>query len=218
MAHGDDDGLILPPRIASSQLVIIPLIHNPEQREKILAYCRALKEKLEAISYHGHPITAKLDEGEERSGDKIWGWIKKGVPLRIEVGARELDQGNLSVTKRTKGHKEIKMQTEEELLRTLTSQLDAVQQELFERAHAFQQRHLIKLDTEEEFYHFFNEKRFPIGFALTHWNGSKAVEEKIKQDLNVTIRCIPFEGAGESGSCPFTKEKSAQRVVFAKAY
>jgi prolyl-tRNA synthetase len=215
MVHGDDDGLVLPPRIASAHIVILPLIHNPEAKEKILSYSHALREKLQKILYHDKNLVVKVDDRDIRSGEKMWGWVKKGVPIRIEVGPRELENNELSIAKRNKGHKDFEKQSEEELLKTITAQLDAIQEALYQKAKAFRDTHIKEIDTKEEFYHFFENER---GFALAHWSGDPAVEEEVQKELSVTIRCIPLEGKKEAGTCPFTGKPSSQRVLFGKSY
>lgn len=215
MVHGDDDGMVLPPRVASAQVVIIPLIHKPESKEQVLSYCRSLREKLQGVSYLGQNVTVELDERDVRSGEKVWSWIKKGVPIRIEVGPRELEENRLSVAKRNKGHKDKEFQSEEELVTTIVDQLEAIQSDLFNKAKAFQQAHLKEIDTKEEFYDFFNKEK---GFVSAHWSGDPEVEEMVQKDLNVTIRCIPMEGKKEEGICPFTGKGSKRRVIFAKSY
>ncbi|MCB1114885.1 MAG: proline--tRNA ligase [Chlamydiia bacterium] len=215
MVHGDDDGLVLPPRIASAQIVILPLIHKPEAKETVLSYCRALQEKLQKIAYHGKPLTAKVDDRDIRSGEKVWGWIKKGVPIRIEVGPRELEEGKLSLAKRNKGHKDFEKISEETLLETITDQLDAIQNDLYQKAKAFQKSRIKEINTKEEFYAFFKNEK---GFASAHWSGDPAVEEMVQKDLSVTIRCIPLDGKKEAGTCPFTGKESPQRVLFGRSY
>ncbi|MCB1071993.1 MAG: proline--tRNA ligase [Chlamydiia bacterium] len=215
MVHGDDDGLVLPPRIASAQIVILPLFHKPEAKEKVFSYCKALQEKLQKISYHEKSLAVHLDDRDIRSGEKVWGWIKKGVPIRIEVGARELEEGVLSIAKRNKGHKDFEKQSEEELLNTIVTQLDAIQEDLYAKAKAFRDSHIKEIDTQEEFYDFFKND---CGFASAHWSGDPAVEEKVQKDLSVTIRCIPLDGKKEEGTCPFTGKPSPQRVIFGKSY
>lgn len=215
MVHGDDDGMILPPRIASAQVVIIPLIHKPESKEKVLSYCRLLKKKLEKIHYCEDSLTIQLDERDIRSGEKVWSWIKKGVPIRIEVGPRELEENQLSIAKRTKGHKDVEKQTEEELLSTIVDQLEAIQNDLYKKAKKFRDGHIKEVNTKEEFYDFFKNE---IGFASAHWSGDPAVEEMVQKDLSVTIRCIPLDQKKEEGICPFTGKKSLQRVLFGKSY
>ncbi|NGX51316.1 MAG: Proline--tRNA ligase [Chlamydiae bacterium] len=215
MVHSDDDGLVLPPRIASAQIVIIPHLNKPESKEEILNYCRTLKEKLQAIPYGAGQLTVQLDERDIRSGEKVWSWIKKGVPMRIEIGPKELAEKRLSIAKRTKAHKDRQSLSEEELLETVVDQLDAIQSDLLQKAKAFQKAHLKEIDTKEEFYRFFKEER---GFASAHWSGDPAVEEMVQRDLNVSIRCIPMDGKKEKGVCPFTGKESRRRVIFAKSY
>ncbi len=215
MVHGDDDGLVLPPRIASAQVVILPLVHKPEAKEKVLAYCRALKEKLQKVHYAEDPLTVHLDERDLRSGEKVWSWIKKGVPIRIEVGLRELEKGELTIAKRNKGHKDFEKQTEETLLATVADQLDAIQNDLYEKAKVFRDSHVQEVDTEEAFYDFFKKE---AGFVSAHWAGDSAIEEKLQKELSVTVRCIPLDGAKEEGKCPFTGKPSPQRVIFARSY
>lgn len=214
MTHGDDNGLILPPRIAQTHVVIVPLIHE-ESKGKVIAYCHELKEKISKLVYEGQNIQVLVDEREIRSGEKVWSWVKKGVPLRIEVGPRELSEKRLSVVKRTNGPKDFEHQSEEELLKTLPEQLDCIQKTLYRRAKAFLDNHIVKIDSKEAFYEFFKSEK---GFAFTHWSGDPAIEEMIGKDLSVSLRCIPLDMEEEKGICPFTKKESCQRVIFAKSY
>jgi prolyl-tRNA synthetase len=215
MVHGDDDGLVLPPRIASAQIVILPLTFKPKAKEKILSYCKDLQEKLQKITYHDKSLVVKVDDRDIRCGEKMWGWIKKGVPIRIEVGPRELENNELSIAKRNKGHKDFEKQSEEELLTTIVEQLDAIQNDLYQKAKTFRDSHIKEINTKEEFYTFFKKEK---GFASAHWSGDPSVEERVQKDLSVTIRCIPLEGKKEAGICPFTGKPSPQRVLFGKSY
>ena len=207
MAHSDDNGLVLPPRLAPTQVVIVPVIHKDEDRARVLDYCHKLKSELGA--------RARVDERDLRAGEKAWYWIKKGVPIRVEVGPREMDEDALSVVHRTKGPKDFDKQSRVTFVETVQAQLDEIQKTLFDRAKAFQQENIVKIDSKDEFYAFFKGQG---GFASAHWNGSAAVEDQVQKDLGVTIRCIPFEGDGEAGSCVITGEPSQRRVIFAKAY
>ncbi len=215
MTHGDDDGIILPPRIASAHVVIIPFIHSIESKKNILSYCYRLKEKLKILSYHGKKVEVIIDERELRGGEKIWFWIKKGIPIRIEVGQRELKEKTLSVGKRTRKVKEIEWQQEEEFCQTLCHQLDEVQNHLFEKAQAFQNEHLVEINSLSDFDDFFKTKK---GFASVHWCGDPSIEKQMSEKLNVSIRCIPLDGDQKEGSCLFTGKKSPRRVIFAKSY
>jgi len=215
MTHSDDDGLILPPRIASAQIVILPIIHSLEYKGKILDYCYALKRKLRDICYIGSPLAVHIDERDIRGGEKVWSWIKKGVPIRIEIGFKELGAKYLTIAKRTQSHKAFEQQSEEKFLQTVTDQLDEIQKTLFHRAQSFHLAHLKEVDTKEEFYSFFKEE---VGFAAAHWSGDPSIEKMVQNDLNVSLRSIPIDREKEEGMCPFTGKKSTQRVIFAKAY
>ncbi len=223
MAHSDDDGLILPPRIASAHVVILPVIHKEETKTQVLSYCHSLAGLLRHLQYEGRPLQVVVDERQLRGGDKLWSWIKKGVPLRIEVGPRDIAANRLPVARRDKGHRDISYLSKEELLSTILDQLEQMQQNLFERARRFRDSHMKKIDTKEEFYAYFTPKNpespeIHGGFALCHFAEDSLVEEQIKKDLGVTIRCIPFELPEEPGICPFSGKNSSRRVIYAKAY
>jgi prolyl-tRNA synthetase len=222
MVHSDDDGLVLPPRLAPAHLVILPVIHKEETRSEILQYCRQLGEDLRQIAYAGHALEILIDERDMRGGDKTWSWIKKGIPLRVEIGPRDIASDMLPVFRRDRPHKETQLMRRFELIQTIGVLLDQIQINLYEKAVLFRDMHTLRIDDKESFYQFFTSKNqddpeIHGGFALTHWNGDPAVEEQIKRDLGVTIRCLPF-GEREEGCCPFTGQKSRQRVLFAKAY
>lgn len=223
MTHSDDDGLVLPPRVASAHIVLLPVIHKEETKASVLEYCHALAGQLRHLNYHGRPLTVIIDEREMRGGDKTWSWIKKGVPIRIEVGPRDIASDKLPLARRDKAHKDIQSVSREELMQTILSVLDEMQSGLFQRALDFRNSHIKKIDTKEEFYAFFtpkNEENPEIhgGFALAHWCGDLDVEEQIKKDLSVTVRCIPNNSPLEEGKCPISGKPSQRRVIYAKAY
>ena len=223
MAHSDDDGLVLPPKLAPQQVVILPVIHDEAQRGEILDYCRQLRKELGACSFAGKPVAAIIDERDMRGGEKMWSWIKKGVPVRVEVGARELAAGGVFVGRRDREHRDRVNMTKTEFVGQISVMLDDIQQTIFERARQYREQHTVTIDSRKDFYDFFtpqNAERPEIhgGFALAHWNGKTDVEAKIKEDLGVTIRCIPLDGEAEAGRCIITGEPSARRVVFAKSY
>jgi prolyl-tRNA synthetase len=221
MIHSDDDGMIVPPRIAPQHIVILPVIHDEAKRDEVLEYCNNLVRDLQATLYHGEPIRVEIDNRDMRGGEKSWSWVKKGVPIRVEVGPRDIEKDSVFAAYRY--NQERKSITRQEFINTVIQQLDDAQAALLLRAQQFLAENTKKIDSKDKFYKFFtpkNSSRPEIhgGFALTHWNGSPEVEEQIKKDLNVTIRCIPVEGNKEPGICPFTGESSKQRVIFAKAY
>jgi prolyl-tRNA synthetase len=223
MTHADDDGLVLPPRVAPTQVVIIPIIPKEEQRAAILAACRTLAEQIGAEDFHREPVRVEVDARDTTGGNKTWEWIKKGVPIRVEIGPRDLEAGTVFVGRRDQGPREKQSYPKDSFAAEVPELLQAIQDAIYARALGFQREHTRVIDAKDEFYAFFtpqNEAKPEIhgGFALAHWNGSAELEAKIKEELKVTIRCIPFERSPEPGTCIFTGEPSAQRVVFAKSY
>jgi prolyl-tRNA synthetase len=227
MAHGDDDGAVLPPRIVGTQVLLIPITPKEETRAAVLAKTEEIAAALRSATYAGEPLRVEIDARDIGGGTKTWEWIKKGVPVRIEIGPRDLESGSAAVARRDKGPKEKEFLPADSLAVRLPEILAEIQQNLLDRALAFRKEHTVKIDTKEEFYAYFTPKNpdkpeIHGGFALTHWNGSAEVEAKIKEELKVTIRCIPeADGSDfidEPGICPFTGESSARRVIFGKAY
>ncbi len=223
MTHSDDDGLIVPPRLAPTHVVILPVIHKDEDKAAVMEYCTSLAAELRDQQYDGRPVVVEVDTREGRGGEKTWGWIKKGVPIRAEVGPRDMASGSVFVGRRDKGHKEKTGVARQEFVATIAAQLDEIQQNLLDRARSFRDANTVSIDTAEEFRDFFtpaNAEKPEIhgGFAMCHYAGDAATEEKIKSDLNVTIRCIPSNAPEEAGTCPFTGKPSTKRIVFAKSY
>lgn len=215
MTHSDDDGLVLPPKIASTHVVILPIIHKEEDRASILKYCQLVADELRQIRYHDQPIGVEVDTRELTGGEKAWSWVKKGVPVRIEVGKKEYDADSVFMGRRDKEYKDRKVIKREEFLNSITNELDELQAILLGRARKMLAENTVTIESKEAFYEHFKADG---GFALAHWNGDPAIEEQIKKDFAVTIRCIPFDKKGQKGKCIFTGEESAQPVVFAKAY
>jgi prolyl-tRNA synthetase len=223
MTHSDDNGIVLPPKIAPVQIVIIPVIHKEEFRSTITHYCDKLASELGQIEYNGKKITVVVDKKEMRGGDKVWAWIKKGVPIRIEIGPRDIEKDLLPLRRRDKTTQETSTVSRSQLLKTIKELLQEIQDSLFERALAHRDSNCIKIDNKDEFYNFFtpqnqNQPEIHGGFALSHWSGETDVEDLVKKELGVTIRCIPLEGEKEQGRCIITGKKSCGRVVYAKAY
>jgi prolyl-tRNA synthetase len=216
MTHSDDNGLILPPKIAPVHVVILPILHKEEQKPEILAYCQQLAKEIRALTYANRPVIVEIDERELTGGEKAWSWVKKGVPFRVEVGMKECQNNSVFVGRRDKEYKDRVSQDKNTFVTTLTEQLEAIQNTLLERARKFREDNTTEIHAEKDFYEFFKADG---GFALAHWNGSAEIEAKIKQDLNVTIRCIPIHAEKpQSGTCIFSGEASLQQVIFAKSY
>ncbi len=217
MTHSDDDGLVLPPKLAPLHVVILPIMRQEEQRASILEYCEKLAKELKQIQYHGEYLRIEIDTRELTGGEKAWSWVKKGVPIRIEIGSKEYENATVFMGQRDKPYHEKQSISHQEFIANIQNQLDSIQTILFERAQYFQKSHSVIIENKNDFYDYFKQDK-DAGFAYAHWNGDPAIEAKIKQDLNVTIRCIPQVKELESGICIFSGEKSLQRVVFAKSY
>ena len=225
MTHSDDDGLVLPPKLAPAQVVIIPIFRSDDEKPRVLEYCRRVAAELRAQRFADRPVSVIVDERDERGGEKVWGWIKKGVPVRLEIGPRDMEKDALFVGRRDKGHKEKQSIARSEFVANVAATLQSIQDALFARARTYREQHTQRIDSKEEFYRYFTpppvaeNSPTPIhgGFALTHFSGDVELEQRIKDELSVTVRCIPLE-ASEPGTCPFTGKPSRQRVIWAKAY
>ncbi len=222
MAHGDDDGVILPPRVAPTQIVILPITPKEDTRARVLEACDALALQLRGKHFADSALEVEVDRRDLGGGVKNWEWIKKGVPIRVEIGPRDLEKNSVEVSRRDQAIKSKESMSIQEFAAGAPEILMSIQQNLYDRAKKFQEANTRVIESKKEFYDFFtarnaNKPEIHGGFALAHWNGSHEVEEQIKNDLKVTIRVIPF-GDGEPGRCIFTGAPSQQRVVWAKSY
>ncbi len=221
MAHGDDDGLILPPRVAPAHVVILPIVPKPETRDAVFAACDALAAQLRATNFAGEPIRVEVDKRDLSGGVKSWEWIKKGVPVRVEIGPRDLEKGTVAVCRRDRGHKEKTFPTNADFLAGVAATLQEIHDTLLARATALRDANTVKIETREEFVKFFAAKddtKISGGFALAHWDGTAETETEIKEQLKVTIRCIPTDAPEEDGNCVWSGKPSKRRVLFAKSY
>jgi len=215
MVHGDDDGVRLPPRIAPKHVVIIPVIPKPEEEERVLQHAKQLQLQLEQLSYHGQPIRVHLDKRDRRGGEKNWEWIKKGIPLRIEVGPKDIEKGQVVLARRDKGVKEKEFLSQEALLAKVPQTLEEIQNNYFQQAKTFQQANIVgDIKTMDELKAFFEKKG---GFVRAKWSGDEKIEPLLKEH-NLTIRCIPLEQSGSQGKCIFTGEPATLDVIIAKSY
>ena len=221
MTHSDDDGLIVPPKIAPTQIVILPVTPKEETRSEVLEACESLESRLNDIQFAGSEIRVERDDRDLRGGEKYWQWVKKGVPLTVEMGPRDLESKTVFVGRRGDGSKREAMGVED-FITQVPQILENLQDSLFQRALDFREQHSRLIDNKDEFYEFFtpsqmNKAEIHGGFAYVHWDRDPKWEEQIKNDLKVTIRCIP-ENSDESGTCIFSGKPSPGRVVMAKSY
>lgn len=209
MAHSDDDGLILPPKIAPVQVVIVPIYKGDEQKALIDEKVNAVVKNLKAMG-----ISVKYDDADNaRPGWKFAEYEMKGVPVRIAIGARDLENNVVEVARRdTKEKNTVSMDGIETYISQL---LEEIQANLFNRAKQFRDEHITRTDNWDEFVQLLDNKG---GFVSAHWDGTPETEDKIKELCKATIRCIPLDNPQEEGKCILTGKPSAQRVLFARAY
>jgi prolyl-tRNA synthetase len=217
MTHSDDNGLICPPKIAPLHVVIMPIFRKEEEKAQVMEYCNSLQKELVSIRYDDQPLRVKVDARDIRGGDKAWQYIKQGVPVRIEVGPRDIAKGEVFVGRRDKGPKEKAGQARAQFVSSITQQLDEIQQTLFDRAKAFREENTKKITSLAEFEKFFTGSDETGGFAYCPWNEA-AIGHELLPKLKVTPRCIPLKQEPVSGNCIFTGKPAQKWVIFAKAY
>jgi prolyl-tRNA synthetase len=208
MAHSDDNGLVLPPKLAPIQVVIVPIYKDASQLEAITATVNPIIEELKALG-----VSVKYDDADnKRPGFKFADYEVKGVPVRLAIGARDIENGTVELMRRDTLEKET--MPLDGIAAHIHQLLDDIQANIFKKAKDFRDSHIVKVDTYEEF----KEQIEKGGFILAHWDGTTETEEKIKEETKATIRCIPLEGDKTPGVCMVTGKPSAQRVIFARAY
>lgn len=209
MAHSDDNGLVLPPMLAPIQVVFIPIYKGEEQRLEVSAKLKAIADNLKKKG-----ISVKVDDRDNvRSGFKFADYELKGVPVRVVMGPRDMENGTVEIMRRDNFAKEVvNVEGVEEYISTM---LDNIQKNMFDKAYDFRAEMTTKVDSYDEFKKVLEEKG---GFILAHWDGTVETEEKIKADTKATIRCIPIDAPDEEGVCIVTGKPSHRRVIFAIAY
>jgi prolyl-tRNA synthetase len=223
MAHADDDGMIVPPRVAPTHIVILPVTPKPDTRDAVLAAAEKLREQLRAARFQNAPIEVEIDRRDIGGGVKNWEWIKKGAPVRVEIGPRDLEKSSAAVSRRDQGVKEKSFLPLADLVAQAPAILQSIQDNLYARALALRDANTRDANTRDEFRSFFtpqnaDKPEIHGGFARAHWCGRRECEGKIKDELKVTIRCIPFKAPTENGQCVECGEPSSRRVLFAKSY
>ena len=209
MTHSDDNGLVLPPNLAPIQVVIVPIFKTDEEFEKISAVANDLVAQFKKLN-----ISVKFDNRTtQKPGFKFAEWELKGVPVRIAIGPKDLENGTFEIARRDTLTKEVKQA--DGIARYISDLLEQIQSDLFNKALNYRDAHITEVSDFEEFKAVLENKG---GFISAHWDGTSETEEKIKELTKATIRCIALDRREESGSCMFTGKPSAGRVLFAKAY
>ena len=209
MAHSDDQGLVMPPRIAPLQVVIVPIYKGPEQKALVDEKVNAIVAGLKA-----NGISVKYDDSENtRPGWKVAAYVIKGVPVRIAIGQKDIENGVVEVARRDT--KEKQSIPAENIIDHVKFLMTDIQQNLYNRALEYRDSHITEVNSWEEFKQVLSEKG---GFISAHWDGTPETEDKIKEEAKATIRCIPLNNQAEEGVCVFSGKPSKQRVLFAMAY
>ena len=208
MTHSDDNGLVLPPKLAPIQVVIVPIYKNEEQRNQIAEVVNPIVAELKSLG-----VSVKFDDADnKRPGFKFAEYELKGVPVRLAIGARDIENGTVEVMRRDTLEKSVEQL--DGIVARVKALLDEIQDNIFQKALNHRESMTTKVETYEEF----KEQIEKGGFILAHWDGTPETEEKIKEETKATIRCIPLEGDKTPGVCMVTGKPSAQRVIFARNY
>lgn len=209
MAHSDDQGLVLPPKLAPIQVVIVPIYKTEEEKAQLDTYVNTLTAEFKAKD-----ISFKYDDRDtQRPGFKFAEWELKGVPLRIALGARDMQNGTVELARRDTQTKETVNQAG--LSDKIEKLLVEIQENIFEKALTYRDSHITEVNSYDEFKEMLESKG---GFLSCHWDGTVETEKRVKEETKATIRCVPLDAKEEDGVCIFTGKPSRQRVLFAKAY
>lgn len=209
MTHSDDNGLVLPPNLAPIQIVIVPIYKTDEEFEEVATAAHTLVSQFKQLK-----LSVKFDDRKtQKPGFKFAEWELKGVPVRITVGPKDLQNGTFEVARRDTLTKEIILK--DEIVKHVRVLLDTIQEDLFQKALLYRNNHITEVNSFDEFKTVLEDKG---GFVSAHWDGTPETEEKIKELTKATIRCIALDQVKETGTCVFTGNSSIGRVLFAKAY
>lgn len=215
MMHADDNGLVLPAKLAPSQVVILPLEQKSADSERLHCFCAELAKKISRCTYDNESVRVHIDTKDKRPGEKMWGWIKKGAPLILEIGDKELEAGSISLYQRTQHEGGKTTVSTDHFLAQLGTFLENAQAFCLSKAHAERTARMHQADDKEAFYDLFKKKN---SFVLAYWSGDTKTEDTLKKDLQVTARCVPLSSADETGRCIFTGKDKAPLTLFARAY
>ena len=219
MMHSDDDGLVCPPCVAPQQVVIIPVTPKEDTRQAVLDHCEELARTLRAKTFHGQPLRVLVDRRDLGGGAKKWEWIKKGVPVRLEIGPRDLEKGSVCFQRRDQAPNEKTFLPETELADTITDILQNIQDTLLNKAVAFRDAHIRPASTLRELEENFSGEG-DADWLQVPWDGSPEEEEELAKRLRISIRCIPLGelGHGDPAPCILTGRLTERRVLWARSY
>lgn len=220
MTHSDDDGLVLPPKLAPKQIVLLPIYRTDEERATVLEYVHSLRKELESLRYDDVPVRVLIDDRDLRGGEKNWQHVKKGVPIRCEIGPKDIAKNGVFMARRDTGEKQ--GMDRAAFVSSVTQILDSIQIAIHDRAKKLRDENLKTIDRLSELEDFFktkgdDEAEIHGGFASCHVSETPEVATYLKE-RKLTVRCIPLDGASEPGECLVTKTMVPKRAIVAKAY
>jgi prolyl-tRNA synthetase len=210
-----DRTLVLPPRIAPQHIVILPIYRKEEDRENILNYCKDLAKDLRALYYEHSPVMVHIDDRDIRGGEKVWGNIKKGVPIRLEVGPKDMEKNSVFMGRRDKAPKDKQSIPRDEFVESAVSILSDMQAGLLAKAKKFRKEHTKEINTFDELVEYF--KKDSGGFAVVPWTQNDKMVEMLKPH-KLSARCIPLEQSGKKGVCIFSGEETTTHIIVAQSY
>lgn len=215
MAHSDDDGLVLPPKLAPVQVVLLPIIRKEQDAAEVMTYCQQLQQALSQQRYADESIRVEIDARDINGGEKFWHQVKRGVPLRIEIGPRDIAQDSLFISRRDQLGKKFSL-PRQQFIAEIPQLLQQMQQSLYDQALAFQKTHTHHFTNLNEFKDFFAGEN-PGGFALVYSSDDDSIEPLLKE-YKISARCIPLSSFEEQGVCLFTGKPGAKKIIYAKSY
>ncbi|MBK1881838.1 proline--tRNA ligase [Luteolibacter pohnpeiensis] len=217
MAHSDDDGLVLPPRVATQQIVILPITPKEDTKDAVLASCQALAETLRNQNFHGDPLRVLVDTRDLNGGVKKWEWVKKGVPIRIEIGPRDVESRKVCIQRRDQAVKDKEFADKEDFIRRASDLLGEIHKALLDKATQFRDENISKCGDLDEFHQHWSQDN--PGWLLTPWAGSPDQEDVLSKQHKITIRCMPIDGQnGEEAACILTGKMTQARAIWGRSY
>lgn len=217
MAHSDDDGLVAPPRIATQQIVIIPVTPKEDSRDAVIDSCEALARTLRAKTFHGDPLRVLVDKRDIRGGEKKWDWVKKGVPIRIEIGPRDLETRKVCIQRRDQASDQKTFPEKEIFLRDVTDILQDIHNTLLDRATQFRDANIHPCSDLQTFEDYWSDEQ--PGWLITPWAGTTEQEEELSKKHKISIRCLPLDKqAGEESACFLTGKLTKTRTIWGRSY
>jgi prolyl-tRNA synthetase len=221
MAHSDDDGLILPPRVATQQIVIIPVTPKEDTKDAVIDACQALASTLRNQLYHGDPLRVHVDSRDVGGGVKKWEWVKKGVPIRIEIGPRDLESRKVAISRRDQASNEKSFIEKEEFIREAVEILASIHKTILARATTLRDENIRYCDRIDDFHAHWSSEN-PC-WLLTPWSGTAEEEDALAKQHKITIRCLPLEDvalpqAPATANCILTGKSGARMAIWGRSY